>query len=146
MQNGTCPESVFFHLLVSDPALGDLVRAVFPQLQFKVYYFDTGVMVVDLGRWRRTGYTRRIERWMEIQKSPAGRIYELGSLPPFLLVFAGHVAPIEHRWNQHGLNGDSVFGRCRDLHPGPMSLLHCFSFSFSFTLAIDPPIHLTKKG
>nr|DAD38179.1 TPA_asm: hypothetical protein HUJ06_008820 [Nelumbo nucifera] len=64
----------------------------------------------------------RIERWMEIQKN--GRIYELGSLPPFLLVFAGHVAPIEHKWNQHGLGGDNVKGSCRDLHPGPVSLLH----------------------
>ncbi|XP_072996962.1 probable galacturonosyltransferase-like 7 [Typha latifolia] len=85
-------------------------------------YFNTGVMVVDLVRWRLSGYTRRIERWMEIQK--ADRIYELGSLPPFLLVFAGHVAPIEHRWNQHGLGGDNVRGSCRDLHPGPVSLLH----------------------
>ncbi|VAH90048.1 unnamed protein product [Triticum turgidum subsp. durum] len=66
----------------------------------------------------------RIERWMEIQKSAPGRIYELGSLPPFLLVFAGHVAAIEHRWNQHGLGGDNILGSCRDLHPGPVSLLH----------------------
>jgi lipopolysaccharide biosynthesis glycosyltransferase len=225
VQHARCPESVFFHFLVSDPSLGDLVRAVFPQLRFKVYYFDpgrvrglistsvrqaleqplnyarnyladllepcvrrviyldsdlvlvddvaklwrtdlggrtvgapeychanftkyftgrfwsdqrfagtfvgrrpcyfnTGVMVLDLERWRRAGYTQRIERWMEIQKSPPGRIYELGSLPPFLLVFAGHVAPIEHRWNQHGLGGDNVLGSCRDLHPGPVSLLH----------------------
>ncbi|RWW25069.1 hypothetical protein GW17_00010617 [Ensete ventricosum] len=92
-------------------------------------YFNTGVMVLDLVRWRRAGYTRRIERWMEVQKSGAapsgaGRIYELGSLPPFLLVFAGHVAPIEHRWNQHGLGGDNVRGSCRDLHPGHVSLLH----------------------
>ncbi|KAL5996277.1 putative galacturonosyltransferase-like 7 [Asimina triloba] len=85
-------------------------------------YFNTGVMVMDLDRWREHGYTRQIERWMEIQK--IGRIYELGSLPPFLLVFAGHVAPIEHRWNQHGLGGDNVRGSCRDLHPGPVSLLH----------------------
>ncbi|KAK4741618.1 hypothetical protein SAY87_025206 [Trapa incisa] len=85
-------------------------------------YFNTGVMVIDLVRWRRIGYTRRIEQWMEIQKGD--RIYELGSLPPFLLVFAGHVAPIEHRWNQHGLGGDNVRGSCRDLHPGPVSLLH----------------------
>ena len=85
-------------------------------------YFNTGVMVMDLERWRKVGYTEVIERWMEIQKSD--RIYELGSLPPFLLVFAGEVAPIEHRWNQHGLGGDNVRGSCRDLHPGPVSLLH----------------------
>lgn len=47
-------------------------------------------------RWRRVGYTKWIEMWMEIQKN--GRIYELGSLSSFLLVFAGHMAPIEHRW------------------------------------------------
>ncbi|CAM8987811.1 unnamed protein product [Rhodiola kirilowii] len=88
----------------------------------KPCYFNTGVMVMDLVRWRRFGYTKQIERWMEIQKSD--RIYELGSLPPFLLVFAGHVAPIDHRWNQHGLGGDNVRGSCRDLHPGPVSLLH----------------------
>ncbi|XP_010268078.1 PREDICTED: probable galacturonosyltransferase-like 7 [Nelumbo nucifera] len=88
----------------------------------KPCYFNTGVMVMDLAKWRRYGYTKRIERWMEIQKR--SRIYELGSLPPFLLVFAGHVAPIEHRWNQHGLGGDNVKGSCRDLHPGPVSLLH----------------------
>ncbi|XP_044396558.1 probable galacturonosyltransferase-like 7 [Triticum aestivum] len=40
VQHAMCPESVFFHFLVSDPSLGDLVRAVFPQLRFKVYYFD----------------------------------------------------------------------------------------------------------
>ncbi|KAK9934806.1 hypothetical protein M0R45_021935 [Rubus argutus] len=52
------------------------------------------------------------------------RIYELGSLPPFLLVFAGDVEGVEHRWNQHGLGGDNLEGLCRDLHPGPVSLLH----------------------
>ncbi|TYI51056.1 hypothetical protein E1A91_D12G148500v1 [Gossypium mustelinum] len=88
----------------------------------KPCYFNTGVMVIDLVKWRRVGYTKRIERWMQIQKRY--RIYELGSLPPFLLVFAGRVAPIEHRWNQHGLGGDNVKGSCRELHPGPVSLLH----------------------
>ncbi|XP_047335156.1 probable galacturonosyltransferase-like 7 [Impatiens glandulifera] len=223
LQHSRCPESVFFHFLVSDTDLKTLVRSTFPQLKFKVYYFDpdivrnlistsvrqaleqplnyarnyladllepcvhrviyldsdlvvvddisklwttklggktigapeychanfskyftarfwsekrfsgtfsgrnpcyfnTGVMVIDLAKWRRFGYTKKIERWMDIQKNE--RIYELGSLPPFLLVFAGHVAPIEHRWNQHGLGGDNVKGSCRDLHPGPVSLLH----------------------
>ncbi|VVA89749.1 unnamed protein product [Arabis nemorensis] len=85
-------------------------------------YFNTGVMVIDLKKWRRFEYTKRIEKWMEIQKIE--RIYELGSLPPYLLIFAGHVAPISHRWNQHGLGGDKVRGSCRDLHDGPVSLLH----------------------
>ncbi|RZC79883.1 hypothetical protein C5167_042462 [Papaver somniferum] len=88
----------------------------------KPCYFNAGVMVIDLKKWRRLGFTKRIEKWMKIQK--IGRIYELGSLPPFLLVFGGYVAPIEHRWNQHGLGGDNVRGSCRDPHSGPVSLLH----------------------
>ncbi|CAN6468584.1 unnamed protein product [Victoria cruziana] len=226
LRHSVCPENVFFHFLVSDPAASDfelLLRSTFPLLRFKFYFFDpdvvrglisssvrsaleqplnfarnylgdllepcvrrvisldsdivvvddiaklwgtklgsrtigapeychanftkyftsgfwtderlsrtfrgrnpcyfnTGVMVIDLERWRRFGFTRQLERWMEVQKTR--RIYELGSLPPFLLVFAGKVQPIDHRWNQHGLGGDNVRGSCRDLHPGPVSLLH----------------------
>lgn len=88
----------------------------------KPCYFNTGVMIIDLVKWRQQSCTRKIEQWMEIQKER--RIYELGSLPPYLLVFAGHVEPVEHRWNQHGLGGDNVKGSCRPLHPGPVSLLH----------------------
>lgn len=88
----------------------------------KPCYFNTGVMVIDLDRWRKGDYTRRIIEWMELQKRM--RIYELGSLPPFLLVFAGNIVPIDPRWNQHGLGGDNFQGLCRDLHPGPVSLLH----------------------
>lgn len=85
-------------------------------------YFNTGVMVMDLMRWRAGGYRRRIEKWMEIQRER--RIYELGSLPPFLLVFGGDVEAIDHRWNQHGLGGHNLVHSCRSLHPGPISLLH----------------------
>nr|GLL29791.1 probable galacturonosyltransferase-like 3 [Ipomoea trifida]GMD03923.1 probable galacturonosyltransferase-like 3 [Ipomoea batatas]GME19809.1 probable galacturonosyltransferase-like 3 [Ipomoea batatas] len=85
-------------------------------------YFNTGVMVIDLTRWRAGGYTQKLEHWMRVQKR--FRIYNLGSLPPFLLVFAGNVKQVEHRWNQHGLGGDNLEGLCRDLHPGPVSLLH----------------------
>ncbi|CAL1357243.1 unnamed protein product [Linum trigynum] len=85
-------------------------------------YFNTGVMVMDLVRWREGNYRKRIAMWMEIQRQR--RIYDLGSLPPFLLVFAGNVESIDHRWNQHGLGGDNVRGSCRSLHPGPVSLLH----------------------
>ena len=62
-------------------------------------YFNTGVMVMDLEKWREGYYRKKIESWMEMQK--VKRIYELGSLPPFLLVLAGDVEPIEYRWNQH---------------------------------------------
>uniref|UniRef100_A0A7N0U2M6 Hexosyltransferase n=1 Tax=Kalanchoe fedtschenkoi TaxID=63787 RepID=A0A7N0U2M6_KALFE len=88
----------------------------------KPCYFNTGVMVIDLWKWRAGRYTEKLETWMRIQKKL--RIYELGSLPPFLLVFAGNVERIEHRWNQHGLGGDNLQGLCRNLHPGPVSLLH----------------------
>nr|XP_016477619.1 PREDICTED: probable galacturonosyltransferase-like 7 [Nicotiana tabacum] len=95
---------------------------VFAGRKRKPCYFNTGVMVMDLVKWRRVGYTKLIEEWMDIQKT--NRIYELGSLPPFLLVFAGDVAHVDHRWNQHGLGGDNVKGSCRKPHPGPTSLLH----------------------
>ncbi|KAF3772031.1 putative galacturonosyltransferase-like 3 [Nymphaea thermarum] len=85
-------------------------------------YFNTGVMVIDVEGWRAQGITHQLEAWMRVQKRT--RIYELGSLPPFLLVFAGNVKAVEHKWNQHGLGGDNQEGRCRNLHPGAVSLLH----------------------
>ncbi|KAF9607150.1 hypothetical protein IFM89_032372 [Coptis chinensis] len=85
-------------------------------------YFNTGVMVVDLDKWREGKYTQKVEYWMGVHKRR--RIYHLGSLPPFLLVFAGNIKGIDHRWNQHGLGGDNLEGKCRSLHPGPISLLH----------------------
>nr|ACR34301.1 unknown [Zea mays] len=111
-----------------------------PRSVSRVLYLDSDLLVVDdvarlwatdLGpdaalaapEWRSGGYTAKLEYWMEVQKQEA-RIYELGSLPPFLLVFAGEVKAVEHRWNQHGLGGDNVAGQCRQLHPGPVSLLH----------------------
>ncbi|KAF5741033.1 hypothetical protein HS088_TW10G00028 [Tripterygium wilfordii] len=100
----------------TDPSLSQVFNSR------KTCYFNTGVMVMDLVKWRKGNYVKRIEHWMEIQKQK--RIYELGSLPPFLLVFAGTVEAIDHRWNQHGLGGDNVRGSCRSLHPGPASLLH----------------------
>ncbi|XP_077237904.1 putative galacturonosyltransferase-like 9 [Tasmannia lanceolata] len=100
----------------SDPIMGRVFSGRNP------CYFNTGVMVMDLVKWREGNFTRKIEGWMRLQKEK--RIYELGSLPPFLLVFAGNVEAIDHRWNQHGLGGDNILGNCRSLHPGPVSLLH----------------------
>lgn len=88
----------------------------------KACYFNTGVMVVDVEKWREGEYTKKVEEWMLVQKQK--RIYQLGSLPPVLLVLAGNIKAVDHRWNQHGLGGDNFEGKCRNLHPGPISLLH----------------------
>ncbi|KAJ4727539.1 Hexosyltransferase [Melia azedarach] len=88
----------------------------------KPCYFNTGVMVVDVDKWRQGRYSQKVEEWMAVQKQK--RIYHLGSLPPFLLVLAGNIKAVNHRWNQHGLGGDNIEGKCRNLHPGPISLLH----------------------
>ncbi|WVY97083.1 hypothetical protein V8G54_029234 [Vigna mungo] len=88
----------------------------------KPCYFNTGVMVMDVEKWREGKYREKVEAWMVVQKHK--RIYHLGSLPPFLLVLAGELKSVNHRWNQHGLGGDNLEGRCRSLHPGPISLLH----------------------
>ena len=84
----------------SDPLLSRVFASRSP------CYFNTGVMVMDLVRWREGNFRRRIENWMELQRKRG--IYDMGSLPPFLLVFGGNVEPIDHRWNQHGLGGDNV--------------------------------------
>ncbi|PWA62106.1 nucleotide-diphospho-sugar transferases superfamily protein [Artemisia annua] len=102
----------------SDPVMS----RVFGSRRARPCYFNTGVMVMDMVKWRKGNYRKRIENWMEVQRKK--RIYELGSLPPFLLVFGGNIEPIHHRWNQHGLGGDNVKGSCRSLHSGPVSLLH----------------------
>ncbi|KAL6270267.1 hypothetical protein ACE6H2_027178 [Prunus campanulata] len=57
----------------------------------KPCYFNTGVMLMDLVRWREGEYTKKIENWMEIQKER--RIYELGSLlSPILLILLKYSA------------------------------------------------------
>lgn len=100
----------------SDPVLSKTFQGRNP------CYFNTGVMVMDVEKWRKGEYTKRVEKWMEVQKQR--RIYHLGSLPPILLALAGNIKAVDHRWNQHGLGGDNIEGRCRSLHPGPISLLH----------------------
>ncbi|KAI8543401.1 hypothetical protein RHMOL_Rhmol08G0214700 [Rhododendron molle] len=66
------------------------------------------------------------------------RIYELGPLPPFLVVFGGDVEPVDHRWNPCSLGGDNVKGSIKSLHSVSMSLLHWSSKG-------KPWIQLDKK-
>ena len=48
-------------------------------------------MLFDTAKWRQHDITSKLLRWMNVQKEGAERIYRLGSLPPFLLVFSGNV-------------------------------------------------------
>nr|PNR62377.1 hypothetical protein PHYPA_000801 [Physcomitrium patens] len=82
-------------------------------------YFNSGMMLINLERWRKTRCTSTLEYWMEVQKQQ--HIYELGSLPPLLLTFAGSIQAIDNRWNQHGLGGDIVKGDCRPTRNEPAS-------------------------
>jgi hypothetical protein len=59
----------------------------------------------------KPGYMLWVEEWMVVQKRCW--IYHLASLPPLLLVLADHIRVVDHWWNQHGLGGDNVEGRCR---------------------------------
>ncbi|GJN31527.1 hypothetical protein PR202_gb19937 [Eleusine coracana subsp. coracana] len=93
--------SYFADAFWSDPALNRTFRGRRP------CYFNTGVMVMDVGKWREGGYTRRV-------RGVDGRAEEAEEdLPPRLAAAV-----------LHGLGGDNVEGRCRGLHPGPISLLH----------------------
>ena len=38
-----------------------------------------------------------------MQKEGKERIYRLGSLPPFLLVFSGNLKSVDKEWNRHDL-------------------------------------------
>eukprot|EP00873_Tetraselmis_striata_P042478 jgi/Tetstr1/462742/TSEL_000702.t1 len=69
----------------------------------KACYFNPGVMVVNPAAWRKAKATEELLRWMKVQKASSVPLYTLGSLPPFLLVFAGQVASIGKAWNEHDL-------------------------------------------
>ncbi|KAJ8628959.1 hypothetical protein MRB53_022282 [Persea americana] len=40
LQHSLCPENIFRHFLVSDTDFEKMVRSTFPELKFKVYFFD----------------------------------------------------------------------------------------------------------
>ncbi|RRT35251.1 hypothetical protein B296_00047238 [Ensete ventricosum] len=237
LAHAACPESVFFHFLVSESGLESLVRSTFPGLRFKAYYFhpdrvrglisasvrqaleqplnyarnyladilercvsrviylDSDLVVVDdiAKLWRKglgsravgapeychanfTKYfTDRFWSDRRLASAFAGRrpcYFNTGGhgpvlvrpaprvrfrRPPALLLQHGgdgaRPGPVAGRrvhaadravdggaeerrrprrpradlrsgWNQHGLGGDNINGSCRDLHPGPVSLLH----------------------
>ncbi|GAU14343.1 hypothetical protein TSUD_309030 [Trifolium subterraneum] len=57
----------------------------------KPCYFNTGVMVIDLERWREGDYTRKIEDWMEKMVQANAQVREGEGLIFFLVVSHGFV-------------------------------------------------------
>ncbi|RVX21735.1 putative galacturonosyltransferase-like 4 [Vitis vinifera] len=121
----------------------------------------TGVLSRQLHQMWIDGEKGGTHRKLRSGWQKQNRIYDLGSLPPFLLVLAGNIKAVDHRWNQHGLGGDNLEGKCRNLHPGPISLLHwsgkgkpwlrldsrkpCLIISGLPTTSTDPPEYHWKN-
>jgi len=82
-------------------------------------YFNPGVLVINAPAWRAMKATNKLLYWMQTQKASAAPLYTLGSLPPFLLVFAGQVAHVSRAWNEHDLGCN-----CAVLAPGKAHLMH----------------------
>mmetsp|Transcript_13948 Transcript_13948/g.39492 ORF Transcript_13948/g.39492 Transcript_13948/m.39492 type:complete len:619 (+) Transcript_13948:121-1977(+) len=78
-------------------------RTLSKRFDKKECYFNPGVLVVNAKAWRSKDSTKKLLHWMAVQKSSPVPLYTLGSLPPFLLVFAGEVAKMGMAWNEHDL-------------------------------------------
>ena len=59
-------------------------------------------------QWKERDVSNKLLGWMSLHRASSEPLYELGSLPPFLLVFAGrigssaeHNSALDRRWNDH---------------------------------------------
>ncbi|KAE8656582.1 putative galacturonosyltransferase-like 1 [Hibiscus syriacus] len=84
----------------------------------RVVYLDSDLVLVDDIAKLAANHSETTQSWLHLS------IAMQTSRPTLLQLFAGNIVPVDHRWNQHGLGGDNYRGLCRDLHPGPVSLLH----------------------
>eukprot|EP01104_Vermistella_antarctica_P017730 TRINITY_DN6343_c0_g1_i1.p1 TRINITY_DN6343_c0_g1~~TRINITY_DN6343_c0_g1_i1.p1 ORF type:complete len:327 (+),score=41.10 TRINITY_DN6343_c0_g1_i1:289-1269(+) len=64
-------------------------------------FFNAGVFVTDLRRWREEDVTGQLERWM--QKNTQRKLWIWGSQPPLALVFYGKWMHLEWKWNDREL-------------------------------------------
>eukprot|EP00635_Sarcinochrysidales_sp_CCMP3193_P013799 CAMPEP_0118897394 /NCGR_PEP_ID=MMETSP1166-20130328/4807_1 /TAXON_ID=1104430 /ORGANISM="Chrysoreinhardia sp, Strain CCMP3193" /LENGTH=1271 /DNA_ID=CAMNT_0006836463 /DNA_START=64 /DNA_END=3879 /DNA_ORIENTATION=- len=63
-------------------------------------FFNAGVIVFHLRRWKARGLTEKAEFWMRANAELS--IYSLGSNPPLLLAVGTHFEAIDPKWNCDG--------------------------------------------
>ncbi|VFQ91813.1 unnamed protein product [Cuscuta campestris] len=62
-----------------------------------------GMNIFDLEAWRRTNITQTYHYWLEENLKSELSLWQLGTLPPGLIAFRGHVHAIDPFWHMLGL-------------------------------------------
>ena len=65
----------------------------------EMHSFNAGVVVFDLDRWRSTKRLDSVARWISRNEASQGKVYKLGSNPPFVLAVGPDLARLDPRWN-----------------------------------------------
>ncbi|CAA6658311.1 unnamed protein product [Spirodela intermedia] len=62
-----------------------------------------GMNIFDLKAWRKTNITRTYNHWLQKNVESDLSLWQLGTLPPGLIAFHGHVHIIDPHWHMLGL-------------------------------------------
>ncbi|KAL0903622.1 hypothetical protein M5K25_028015 [Dendrobium thyrsiflorum] len=62
-----------------------------------------GMNIFDLNSWRKTQIRETYHHWLKENVNSNLTIWKLGTLPPALIAFRGHVHPIDSSWHMLGL-------------------------------------------
>ncbi|CAN4079441.1 unnamed protein product [Withania somnifera] len=66
-----------------------------------------GMNIFDLRAWRKTDITNTYHTWLKENLKSNLTMWKLGTLPPALIAFKGHVHPIDASWHLLGLGYQS---------------------------------------
>uniref|UniRef100_A0A3Q7FBD3 Hexosyltransferase n=1 Tax=Solanum lycopersicum TaxID=4081 RepID=A0A3Q7FBD3_SOLLC len=66
-----------------------------------------GMNIFDLRAWRKTNITNTYHAWLKENLKSNLTMWKLGTLPPALIAFKGHVHPIDASWHMLGLGYQS---------------------------------------
>ncbi|KAG6660224.1 hypothetical protein CIPAW_03G090900 [Carya illinoinensis] len=62
-----------------------------------------GMNIFDLSAWRKTNIREKYHSWLRENLKSNLTMWKLGTLPPALIAFKGHVHPIDPSWHMLGL-------------------------------------------